>query len=120
MLLLAFTQWWYGPGWRDAADRLTARLSNTYLTFSLPILLKTMFAPWKRIVTYPGVSIQDRTRAAIDNLISRIVGFGVRLFALIAAIAIMGATMLFGGLILILWPVLPLLGPILIVAGLII
>jgi hypothetical protein len=118
MLLVAFVQWWYGPGWRDTANRMLARVRTTYLTFSMPILLSTMFAPWKRIVTYPGSNIQARMRAALDNLISRTVGFGVRLCALIAGLVIIGFHLLVGCIMLILWPVLPILGPVLIVGGL--
>jgi hypothetical protein len=118
MLLVGFVQWWYGPGWRDAANRLVARLRKIYLTFSMPILLRTMFAPWRRIVSYPGASIQDRFRASIDNLVSRAVGFTVRLFALITGVLLIVFYGIGGGLLLIIWPALPLLGPILIVDGL--
>lgn len=117
MLLVAFVQWWYGPGWRDASSRLAARIRATFLTFSVPILLRTMFAPWRRIITYPGASLQDRMRAVVDNLVSRAVGFAVRLFALLAALIIVAIYVTFGGLLLILWPILPLLGPALIVGG---
>ena len=117
MLIVAFVQWWYGPGWHDAANRLMTRLHETYLTFSVPILLRTMFAPWKRIITYPGRSIGERSRASLDNLISRVVGLVVRGCALGAALAIMGVYLIFGGALLILWPAIPLLGPILIVGG---
>jgi hypothetical protein len=115
--MVAFVQWWYGPGWRDASTRLRTRMRETVLTFSLPILLTTMFAPWKRIITYPGNSLQDRLRAVLDNLISRVVGFSVRLIALLTALTLLGIYAVFGGLLLILWPVVPFLGPILIVGG---
>jgi hypothetical protein len=117
MFLVAFVQWWYGPGWRDTANRLSVRLEQTYLTFSVPILLRTMFAPWRRIITYPGASIGDRLRAVLDNLISRGVGFCVRLMALIIAALIIATYVLLGGILLIIWPVMPLLGPALIVGG---
>ncbi len=117
MLLVAFVHWWYGPGWRDTASRLSTRLRETYLTFSVPILLPTMFAPWRRIITGSGGSLGDKMRAMVDNLVSRFVGFTVRLIALITALTIMGAYVILGGLLLILWPAVPLLGPVLIVAG---
>ncbi len=117
MLLVAFVQWWYGPGWRDASARLSARMHDTVLTFSLPILIPTMFAPWKRIITYPGNNIQERLRASMDNLVSRAVGFIVRLITLLTALTLIGIYAVFGGLLLVLWPVIPLLGPALIVGG---
>ena len=84
MLVVAFIQWWYGPGWKDAAGRLTAKIHETYLSFSVPSLLRTMFAPWRRITSPPGASLQDKLRAVIDNTVSRLVGFVVRLIALVA------------------------------------
>lgn len=118
MLLVAFFGWWYGPGWRDAAAQLRARMHATVLTFSVPILLRTMFAPWRRIVTSPGGSLQEKGRAMVDNAISRCVGFAVRLLALLSAGLLLTVYAVLGGLILVLWPVLPVLGIVLIVVGL--
>jgi hypothetical protein len=118
MLLMEYLRWWYGPGWRDSAQRLLARLRKTYYSFSVPILVPTMFAPWKRITSYSSGSLGDRLRASLDNLVSRAVGFGVRLCALVAAFAIMGFSVVIGGLVLLLWPLLPALGPLLVVGGL--
>jgi hypothetical protein len=118
MLVMAFLQWWYGPGWRDAGTRLAAKMRETYLWFSVPILLKTLFAPWRRITSPPGSTLEQKVRALTDNALSRVVGFNVRVLAILAA----GFLMLFyavgGGLLLLLWPALPLIGPALIVGGL--
>ncbi|HUD11971.1 MAG TPA: hypothetical protein VMS08_06175 [Candidatus Saccharimonadia bacterium] len=118
MLIAAFLEWWYGAGWRDASFRLKNRLKMTYLSFSVPILLRTMFAPWRRISTPPGSSIQQKLTAVLDNVVSRAVGFVVRLMALIMGCLLLLIYSLVGGLLLILWPVLPILGPALIVGGL--
>jgi hypothetical protein len=117
--MVAFIQWWYGPGWRDAADRLAGRSRSIYLNFSLPVLLKTLFSPWRRIITPPGSSMQQKLRAVADNAISRAVGFTMRLSLLIAAVVLLVLNLVFGCLFLIAWPLLPALGPILIVVGLI-
>jgi hypothetical protein len=118
MLVMVFLQWWYGPGWRDAGLRLSEKLHETYLWFSIPILLRTLFAPWRRITTPPGGSLEQRFRAGIDNLLSRVIGFIVRLIAIGAALGLMAFWGIFGGLLLLLWPAIPLAGPALIVAGL--
>src|SRR5260221_12930004 len=99
MLLVAFVQWWYGPGWRNASSRLLTRIRETFLTFSVPILLRTMFQPWRRIITYPGASIGDRMRAVLDNVVSRAVGFTVRLFALTAAAVLLTLYTVLGSLV---------------------
>ena len=119
MLIAAFLQWWYGPGWRDASNRLSARLKNTYLSFSVPILLRTMFAPWRRIITPPNGSLEQKMKALLDNIVSRAVGFTVRVMALLAAGLLLFFYAGFGGILLILWPILPILGPALIVGGLV-
>jgi hypothetical protein len=119
MVLVGFLQWWYGPGWTDAARRLRARLHDTYLGFSVPLLARTIFAPWRRITTNPGASLQDHMRAMVDNAVSRAVGSVVRLMTLFVALGIMAAYGIVGGLLLLAWPVLPWLGPVLIVWGLI-
>lgn len=118
MLVVAFLQWWYGPGWHDAAGRLMTKLEETYLNFSMPILLRTMFAPWRRIITPPGGSLEQRGRALVDNAVSRLVGFVVRLMALIAGGVLLAAYVIIGGLIVLLWPIWPVLGPVLVVVGL--
>lgn len=115
---MEYFRWWYGPGWRDSANRLQARLIHIYLQFSVPILLPTMFAPWRRILTVPAKGLGNQFRAGLDNLVSRCVGFAVRLGALLIAMGMIIGTGLVGGLILLLWPLLPLLGPILVVGGL--
>jgi hypothetical protein len=118
MLVVAFIEWWYGPGWRDTAGRLERRLRATYQTFSIPILLTTLFAPWRRIVTPPGGSLEDRVRALGDNAVSRVVGFMMRLLTLLAGSLLLLGYAALGGIVLILWPLLPILGPVLIVGGL--
>lgn len=118
MLIIAFFRWWYGPGWRDNADRLRGRLINTYQEFSVPILMRTLFSPWRRIISYGRGSLEERARATLDNVVSRFVGLGVRLSALIAAVIIMSLNALLGVAWLVVWPLLPVAGPILIVWGL--
>jgi hypothetical protein len=94
-------------------------MRDTYLWFSVPILLRTLFAPWRRITTPPGGSLQQKFRALIDNALSRVIGLIVRLLAIVAAGALLTVYAVFGGLLLVLWPAIPLLGPALIVGGLI-
>jgi hypothetical protein len=107
MLVLAFFSWWYGKGWSGAMHGAGKRINNVNRAFSVPLLLKTMFSPWRRIVSYPGSGLEAHMRALADNLVSRIVGFVVRLLVLIAALLLIGA-LLVGSLVeLLIWPLLP-------------
>lgn len=109
MLALEFFTWWYGQGWQQLAKNMQRRIAKTSSMFSVPILLRTLFAPWKRIITYPGAGLDAKVRAFSDNMVSRAVGFCVRLLVLLTA-GIMLLLVSFVALIeLIVWPFLPLL-----------
>ncbi len=82
------------------------------------MLLKTLFSPWKRIVVVGGRSLDAKFHAAIDNLVSRVIGFFVRIIVLIAAVIIISLAALGGLMLAILWPLLPLLSVGLIIWGL--
>jgi len=85
--------------------------------FSVDVLIKTLFSPWKRIISLPGRSLDEKFRAAIDNLVSRVIGFMVRILVLIAAVIIMIVTLAVGVALAILWPLIPFLAVGLIVWG---
>lgn len=118
MLATAFISWWYGAGWKLVATRVSKRLDKTLASFSVPTLAKTLFAPWKRVVTAPGAGISAHFRAFIDNTVSRFVGSGVRMTVLFAA-CISWLVIGFVGLVqIILWPLIPVLAVVCIVVGL--
>jgi hypothetical protein len=117
--MLDLVGWWYGSGWTGRLNSTRRRLAGLAEAFSITTLLRTLFSPWRRIVTYPGASIDAKLRALGDNLISRCVGFTVRFFTLLAAAAAFLGLCIAGMLELILWPLLPLLAILLIVKGLI-
>ena len=75
--------------------------------FSVPILLRTLFAPWKRIISYPGASLEAKLRAFTDNLVSRAVGFVVRVLVLLTALTLEALAACVGVVWIILWPLLP-------------
>ena len=115
--MLSFFSWWYGAGWIGVVHSFGPRLQTTADTFSVSQLLRTLFAPWRRIITYPGASFQDKLRAWGDNLFSRTVGFVVRLlFLLVAGIAVL-LTVVGTALELALWPLLPIAVPVLLILG---
>ncbi len=107
MLALAFFSWWYGRGWQLTINRMPLMVSRNVQTFSVSILLKTLFEPWKRIVSNPGVGISAHAQASLDNAISRIVGFFVRILVLIAALVTTLIISIIGIVQIIIWPLLP-------------
>ena len=102
-------KWWYGSGWLGAWNNVGSSVKKVQLTFAIPVLVRNLFAPWKQIITVPGRSLDEKFRASIDNLVSRAVGFFIRLATLIAASAVITLSAVFGLAVAIVWPLLPLL-----------
>lgn len=107
MLAFELLAWWYSRGWQQAAENARRRVLNVSQMFSLPILLRTMFAPWKRIISYPGAGLDAHLHAMFDNLFSRAVGFVVRLMVLLAALIIFLVMGVVGLLQILAWPLVP-------------
>lgn len=108
MLAVEFFIWWYTRGWSQTILDLRRRLTNTLHLFSVPILLRTLFAPWRRIVTYPATGLAGRLKAMGDNLVSRSVGFVVRVLTLLMAGFMLLVVAVANICLVILWPLLPL------------
>jgi hypothetical protein len=119
MLVIGFIQWWYTAGWSDAVRRVWHQARQVYRNFSIPTLLRTLFQPWRRITSSSDGPLTERLRAVLDNLVSRFVGFSVRIMALLAAAILLVLVLLFGGVFIAAWPFLPPLGLVLVIAGLI-
>jgi hypothetical protein len=111
MLVIALFSWWYGSGWLWAANRLRARLTGVGREYSVGILLKTLFSPWKQIISTTGAqsTIGLNFNIMLDNLISRFVGLTVRSLTLLAAGFIWLLTLAVGLAVLLIWPAVPLL-----------
>jgi hypothetical protein len=107
MFMWEYITWWYGAGWQRLASNIIRRIKRTYLGFSVPILLRTLFEPWRRIISTDTQSLANKLRSYVDNLISRIVGLCVRILALIAAGSLILVTALVGSILVILWPLMP-------------
>lgn len=120
MLAIALMQWWYFKGWLEAGKRGLGMARSVLQSFSVPILARTLFAPWKQIValSQPNETVQMKLRKVLDNLVSRVVGFMVRSLTLIAAMILALAALITGLAIIIIWPLLPLSVLLLIAKGL--
>jgi hypothetical protein len=119
MIMLSLFSWWYGPGWAGVITSTKRRFDQLGDMFSITILLRTLFAPWRRIVTNPGAGIEAKMHALGDNLVSRCIGFTVRIFVLLAATVAFLLLAVAALLEIILWPLVPLVSIGLIVRGLV-
>lgn len=110
LLVTELLRWWYGDGWRKRAQMVAARLDGTTDYFSIDLLIKTLFAPFRQIsagrVDGPiGVQL----RAMVDKLFSRVIGAIIRLLILIIGGIAIGIQALLGLIVLLLWAAVPLL-----------
>jgi hypothetical protein len=116
-MLIAFFSWWYGRGWQQVAGSFRPRTQAVSDSFSVNQLLKTLFSPWRRIITPPGRSLEDKMRAMVDNMFSRVIGFFVRLLVLVGAVVTLLVVAIFTVVETFAWPLIPLAIPILIFLG---
>lgn len=119
MIPAAFLSWWYGAGWRALQHNVKVRLRRTMATFSVQTLTRTLFAPWKRIITTPGAGIEAKMRAIGDNMVSRAVGFTIRIMMLFVALLAILAVSIGGVIQIILWPLVPVLIVVCLVKGIV-
>lgn len=79
-LTLLFFSWWYKYlPYRlfSASEALVITLTDL---FSVKMILPTLFAPWKRdIMSYEGLTLQQKFQVLMLNLASRIIGFLVKI-----------------------------------------
>lgn len=121
LLVIGLLQWWYTDGWRQRVKLVANRLDGTIDYFSIDLLLKTLFAPYRQISAgrVEG-SLEVQLRALIDKLFSRVIGAFIRIIILIIGGVMIAIHALLGLVVLIGWglvPVLPIVGLVLTVIG---
>lgn len=94
------------------------RMKGVLNNFSVFQLARTLFEPWRRIVTYPGSSLAEKFKAWGDNAVSRAVGFTVRASVILLAFLTLVAVAILTVIEIIIWPLLPFAVPGFLIAGL--
>lgn len=105
MAIIVMLGWWYGRGWLWVLRSIGTNLSRISQIFAVKVLLKTWFAPWKQI--YTPSNFRNFFQIAIDNSISRLIGGIVRTAMLLCALVLAILAVVFGVILAILWPLLP-------------
>lgn len=121
MFVVGILSWWYGAGWRRRFTMLKERLANTMDYFSIDLLVRTLFSPFRQISagTVNG-PLSVKLQAFFDKLVSRVIGAMVRLTMIIVGTGAIAMHSLIGATTLIIWaivPIFPLIGILLFVFG---
>jgi hypothetical protein len=109
-IILVFWKWYYG----EAVKNVLAAWMNFIIFalnyFSIPLLLKTLFAPWKRDITRKprGLDMKKFFDYLVFNLISRGLGFLVRVITILIGIVFLILVVVAGAIFFVLWLVMPL------------
>lgn len=112
MVITKIFFWWYSRGWQAFIVKIRTALSNIIDFFSMSSLLRTLFKPYRQISAESASSsssLDVKFRLMIDRLISRVVGFFSRLILLIAGTVTIILGGIFSLILIIVWPIVPLL-----------
>lgn len=116
--MVTYLSWWYGQGLVNFWSGILVMTEKVYSFFSVTILLRTIFDPWKRDeYAVENASLQTRMKIWLNNLISRAIGFVIRLFTILLGMCVVAVFFLFFLILLLAWLGLPLVVLALIING---
>jgi hypothetical protein len=92
-----YIKWHYGQALTEYVRIIRTGRDFIIYFFSIPLLLRTLFSPFKRIEERPTrrFSLEDWIGRIIINIISRIIGFLIRTILIITGILIFFIFMIF-------------------------
>ena len=117
--LVQYGRWHYGRGISEFFKTAKNFLAFLLHFFSIFLLLKTLFHPWRRMKeNYAGgLDLGALASSLIVNMIMRIVGIVSRLVIIALGIFTLGAAFVGALISLVLWLLAPFLGLLCIIAG---
>ncbi len=121
MFLVGIFQWWYGSGWLRHAKRTYVGILRVADFFSISLLLRTLFNPFKQIsaANVQG-SFPVMLSAFFDRLFSRVVGGVIRTLTIFIGLVVIALRIGWSVVSIVLWtllPLTPLLGLVLWLSG---
>lgn len=110
MLVASFFKWWYAAGLKKRIEIFFEQIGRTQDFFSIGLLAKTLFKPFKLIDsgTIKG-SLEAKMRAFVDRSISRFIGAFMRIIVIFIGILTLFLQSIYGLIGLVLWLLMPIL-----------
>lgn len=110
MFLVGIFQWWYGNGLLQYIRQSFLGVLRTADFFSVGLLLKTLFNPFRQISAAPvGGDLSVQLSVFFDKMFSRVIGAVVRSMVIIIGILMILLRFLWMILGIIMWLALPLM-----------
>jgi hypothetical protein len=118
--LISYIAWHYSLGLKDLFGLIRNFLWFSGHIFSIPLLFRTLFSPWKRMnEAYPkGLNLSNIGEALLVNTLMRLVGALVRLSAIFIGVLFSVLITIVGATAVVLWMIFPALIPFIAIAGL--
>lgn len=110
-MAIVFWRWYYGEAVKNVLLAWKNYIIFASNYFSIPLLLRTLFAPWKRDITRKpkGLDFKKLFEYFAFNLISSGLGFLVRFVTVCVGIISLIATVIVGAIFFVFWVFLPLI-----------
>ena len=109
MVIISLLSWWYSEGWLEQISLTKRSFIKLADKFSIGMLLKTLFAPFRQISVGEQAGKTDSLASVIaDKLISRLVGSVMRLAMVFVGTLALIIYAIISVLRLAGWPLLPL------------
>jgi len=109
MVFISLFSWWYTTGWLTLITKASKRVESVLKFFSVPLLLGSLFAPFRQIsagrVNGP---LNVQLQAWGDRLFSRVIGAFIRTFLIVIGLVIVVAMSVISLIFMIAWPLVPL------------
>ena len=111
MIIWLGLRWWYSAGWYWVIKRsIIERSLHVLEVFSVKEMTSTLFAPFRQTFTNAADgSIGDKLRAFLDKTISRFIGLIIRIVIISAGIICLIFVLVFALIVIIFWPLVPLM-----------
>ena len=110
MFLVGIFQWWYGNGLLQYIRQSFLGVLRTADFFSVGLLLRTLFNPFRQISAAPvGGALSVQLSAFFDKMFSRVIGAVVRFMVIIVGLLMILLRFLWMIVGIIMWLALPLM-----------
>lgn len=121
MIVTDLLGWWYGAGLAEVLRQITGRARRVLGAFSVGLLARTLFAPFRQIdAGNVRGSFDVQMHAWFDRTFSRVMGFFIRSVVIVSGCLAALLMIIVGVVWAVLWfvlPVLPVAGVFLLLSG---
>lgn len=107
---MGFVSWHFTRGINYYLEQYAVALAYIVHYFSLNLLLPTLFAPWKRLISHEqsrGFNLVEQLQVLSFNFISRFIGAIVRIILFVSGVLILGIIGVSGLFVLVVWIFIP-------------